>query len=304
MQNLITPLLKLPNNIFAKMELNNPGGSHKVRAARYIIQAAIDDKKIIPGKTTVIEKTGGNFGFGLLTACKEFGINVELAVGLGFSLKKRQYLESMGATLIGKDQLQAGKSPKEVVQYHLDHAEALGKHYYFTDQFNHSGSLYGHLHSTGPEIAQQLKQFTTNKQITFVSCAGTGASLMGIRQALIHQGFDVHTCLVEPENNNAEHNIFSEHRFEGMNVGVTPPFLDWNIVDSRYRVNQADMLATQQAFSVEHGYLVGNTSAACLAAAQYLARTTPHNILTMIYDSGLWYDDLLNHTKNNITCAI
>lgn len=297
MQNLITPLLQLPNNIFAKMELNNPGGSHKVRAARYIIQAAIDDQHIIPGKTTVIEKTGGNFGFGLLAACKEFGINVELAVGLGFSLKKRQYLESMGATLIGKDKLQAGWSPKEVVQYHLENAQALGKHYYFTDQFNHSGSLYGHLHSTGPEIAHQLKQFSQQKQITFVSCAGTGASLMGIRQALVHQGFDVHTCLVEPEDNDAEQNVFHEHRFEGMNVGVKPPFLDWDLIDSRYRVTQADMLAAQQAFAAEHGYLIGNTSAACLAGAQHLAKTSQHNILTIMYDSGLWYDDLLAQPK-------
>lgn len=302
MQDLMTPLLQLPNNIFAKMELNNPGGSHKVRAARYIIQNAIEEKKIIPGRTTVIEKTGGNFGFGLLAACKEFGINVELAVGLGFSLKKRQYLESMGATLIGKDKLQAGWSPKEIVQYHLENATALGKEYYFTDQFNHSGSLYGHLHSTGPEIAQQIKQFSSDTNITFVSCAGTGASLMGIRQALIHQGFNVHTCLVEPEGNDAQQNIFSEHRFEGMNVGVTPPFLDWNVIDSRYHVNQADMLSAQQSFAAEHGFLIGNTSAACLAGAKHLTQTTSHNILTIMYDSGLWYDDLLNQIDTK-TCA-
>jgi cysteine synthase len=48
-----------------------------------------------PGVTTVIEKTGGSFGFGLLAACHKYQVAVELAVGLGFSQTKRDLLECL-----------------------------------------------------------------------------------------------------------------------------------------------------------------------------------------------------------------
>ena len=78
---MITPIIKITDNIFAKFEAFNESGSHKVRAATFIIKNAIKQGKIIPGKTTVIEKTGGNFGFGLIYACNEFNVDVVKRVG-------------------------------------------------------------------------------------------------------------------------------------------------------------------------------------------------------------------------------
>jgi hypothetical protein len=61
----LTPLLAVQANWFVKMDCLLPGHSHKSRAAQYIVQAGIRDGLIIPGQTTLIEKTGGNFGLGL-----------------------------------------------------------------------------------------------------------------------------------------------------------------------------------------------------------------------------------------------
>ena len=128
---MITPLIEYDNNLLVKMEIFNASGSHKVRAARQIISSGIKRGEIIPHETTVIEKTGGNFGFGLISACQEFSVDLHLAVGLGFSKIKRQCLENLGATLIGKDLLANGKTPKEVVEYHLQHQESMGRKYFF-----------------------------------------------------------------------------------------------------------------------------------------------------------------------------
>lgn len=38
-------------------------------------------------------------------------------------------------------------------EWHLANAHALGKRYFYTDQFSNIGSLDAHLHETGPEIA-------------------------------------------------------------------------------------------------------------------------------------------------------
>lgn len=180
-----TLLEELFPGLLVKFECNNVAGSHKVRAAQYIIREGIASGKIVPGKTTVIEKTGGNFGFGLVVACQEYGIPVELAVGLSFSPIKRRCLEFFGAELIGLDMLEKGAKPREIVDWCLANQNSLGKEYFFTDQFNNPCSLEAHFSETGPEIAAQLAEhYPEVEELTFVSCGGTGASLTGIARAL------------------------------------------------------------------------------------------------------------------------
>lgn len=286
-----TPLREIEPGLLIKFELDNPGASHKARAARYIIRGAVETGHIVPGQTTVIEKTGGNFGFGLVLACAEIGVPVELAVGLSFSPLKRRLLELSGASLIGIDRLQAGATPREVIEWNLANARLLGKTYFYTDQFNNPRSIYAHEHETGPEIAQQLKEVDSIRTVSFVGCAGTGAHLTGISRALRLAGYAVNVILVEPAGCDSRAGVFVSHRFEGMAAGVTPPLLDWNLVADIVRVEHATMLATQKRFATMHGYLVGNTSAACISVASALAVSLPasHKVLTIAYDHGLWY---------------
>lgn len=286
-----TPIQEIEPGLLVKFECNNPSGSHKIRAARYIVQAALQSGDIIPGETTVIEKTGGNFGLGLTVACSEIGVPVELAVGLGFSPVKRRCLELFGAKLVGVDRLKAGSTPKEVVEWHIAHADVLEKNYFYTDQFSNRGSLDAHEQETGAEIVFQLKAWPDVRSIILVACAGTGASLTGIARGLQSAGYATDVVLVEPTGCDSQAGVFVDHRFEGMAVGVTPPLLDWSLVTGVIRIDLATMIATQNSFATTHGYFVGNTSAACLAATkQITARATAKcKILTLIYDYGLWY---------------
>jgi cysteine synthase len=286
-----TPLLEVLPGLLAKFECDNPGGSHKVRAARYIVNKAMERGEIIPGQTTVIEKTGGNFGFGLAIVCNEFKIPVELAVGLSFSPIKRHCLELFGAKLIGIDMLNAGSTPREVIEWHLAHARTFGKHYYYSDQFNNPDSVAAHELETGPEIIEQLRAWPHLKSLTLVKCAGTGASLTGIARSLIAAGYLTEIVLVEPLGCDSQSGIFTDHKFEGMAVGVKPPFVDWKLVSEVKRVGYEQMLICQREFARSHGYFVGNTAAACLLVAQELAPKTDetHKVLTLLYDHGLWY---------------
>ena len=68
-----TPLLKLNNfkdeyhlytNVYAKLEMYNPGGSIKDRAAYQIIKDALENN-LINKETTIVEPTSGNTGIGL-----------------------------------------------------------------------------------------------------------------------------------------------------------------------------------------------------------------------------------------------
>jgi cysteine synthase len=296
----VTELQEVLPGLLAKFECNNAGGSHKVRAARFIVDSAIASGAIVPGKSTVIEKTGGNFGFGLAIVCRSHNIRVELAVGLGFSPIKRHYLDLVGAHLIGVKMLQDGATPREVVEWHLEHAEALGRHYFYTDQFSNGASVAAHEFETGPEIAEQLKAWPNVRKLTFVACAGTGASLSGIARGLISAGYVVDVILVEPAGCDSRSNVFVEHKLEGMSVGVAPPFLDWSLITETRAITQESAVAAQLAFAQRTGYLVGNTTSACLSVAVPLAATMPadQKVLSVIYDSGLWYAPALRSTDN------
>lgn len=292
----VTDLREVLPGLLAKFECNNAGGSHKVRAARFIVDSAIESGAIVPGTTTVIEKTGGNFGFGLAVACRARDIRVELAVGLSFSPIKRHYLDLVGAHLIGVKMLQDGATPREVVEWHLEHADALGRHYFYTDQFSNGASVAAHEFETGPEIAEQLKAWPSVRKLTFVACAGTGASLTGIAKGLISAGYAVDVVLVEPAGCESRTNLFVEHKLEGMSVGVAPPFLDWALIKETCPVAHESVTAAQLAFAQRTGYLVGNTTSACLSVAIPIAATMPadQKALSVIYDHGLWYTPALS----------
>ncbi|RAS22825.1 PLP-dependent cysteine synthase family protein [Paraburkholderia bryophila] len=288
---LLTPLREVQPGLLLKFECDNPGGSHKVRAARFIVRNAIASGEIVPGRTTVIEKTGGNFGFGLAIACHAHGVPVHLAVGLGFSAVKRRCLELFGAQLIGLDMLERGATPREVVESHLTHQAEHERNYFYTDQFRNAGSVIAHEIETGPEIAAQLQAWPHVRQLTFVACAGTGASLVGIAKALKSAGYRVHVVLVEPQGCDSRNGVFTDHKLEGMSVGAAPPFLGWDLIDEVRTVSYEQVLSTRRTFACTSGFLVGNTTAACLSVAHGLARnaTREHKVLSILYDHGLWY---------------
>lgn len=292
LDHMVSPLLEVDLGILLKFECNNPGGSHKTRAARRIVQDAIAQGDIIPEHTTVIEKTGGNFGFGLAVACHEYGVSVELAVGLSFSPVKRHCLEIFGAQLIGLDMLGRGATPRDVVEWHLARAADMGKHYFYTDQFNNSKNVEAHEKETGAELAQQLRAWPEIERLMFVACAGTGASITGITRALRHHGYAVETILVEPAGCDASRGIFVDHKLEGMAVGVAPPLIDWSLIQSRETVRYEEMLETQRWLSRHSGYYIGNTSAACLSVARKFAtrnRDDHRKVIAIAYDHGHWY---------------
>lgn len=299
----MTELARYNDRLYTKLELNSLGGSHKYRAARHIVQRAIERGDIVPGQTTVIEKTGGNFGFGLLAACYRHNVAVDLAIGLSFSPLKRKLLECFGARLIGKDMLRQGMSPREVVDYHIQYQEKLGKQYYYTDQFNNVDGVEAHRINTGPELAAQLIEQRVGTRILFVGCAGTGASFTGVTQSLIDHGFEVDAVLVEPAECDIRKGLFADHRLEGMAVGVPPPFLDWSLVNEVCAVSLEETLEAQRHFYMNNGIHIGNTSAGCFAVAKQLLDRSDYQdkvVVTMAYDSGLWYADILEEAREAV----
>ncbi len=216
---------------------------------------------------------------------------MELAVGLSFSPIKRRYLEWIGCSLVGIDELSRGAKPKEVLEWRLAHAEQLGRSYYYPDQFNNPRCVEAHEFDTGRELVAQLGRWPDIRQIRLVACAGTGAHLTGIARALRGANYLLDVTLVEPAGCDSREGTFVDHALEGMSVGVRPPLLDWSLVDQTRHVTVQEAQAARQWLASSQGFFVGPTSGAYLAIARQLACEVEAScrVVTLAYDHGAWY---------------
>lgn len=76
-----TPLVHLARmfagsgvHVFGKLEKANPGGSIKDRAAQAMLESALADGTVVPGRTVVVESSSGNLGIALAQLCAYYGV--------------------------------------------------------------------------------------------------------------------------------------------------------------------------------------------------------------------------------------
>lgn len=284
-----TPLIRVDGNILVKLENYNPTGSHKYRAAKFIINKAIADRHLKPGgKKRIIEKSGGNLGVGLAFEAGRLGIGVDLVIGLSFSPLKRSLCQQFGAKLIGLELLQEGLQPKQIISKVL---KENGEEYFFTNQFNNVENLRAHYEETGTEILSQLQdEKLEQKEIILVKGAGTGASITGISQRLKENLNKFRVFLVNPSGCDLEKKVFKDHIMEGTMVGVYPPFLNLNSINEVIPVTNEQAIEGQKMFARKTGIFPGVSSGANFYAASVISEKFKDSIiLTVAYDWGEGY---------------
>src|SRR6188474_2477888 len=87
-----TPMVQLTRlagdagaEVFAKLEMFNPGGSVKDRIGVAMIEAAEAEGRIEPGRTTIVEATSGNTGIALAFVCAAKGYDLILTLPQGMA---------------------------------------------------------------------------------------------------------------------------------------------------------------------------------------------------------------------------
>jgi N-(2-amino-2-carboxyethyl)-L-glutamate synthase len=98
-----TPLIELTKvfspmrfQLFAKLEVVNPGGSMKDRPAFEMLRKALESGDITSG-TVVIESSSGNMGIGLAQACSYFGLRFICVADSMTTIQNIRILQAYGA---------------------------------------------------------------------------------------------------------------------------------------------------------------------------------------------------------------
>ena len=95
-----TPLVRLRGeNIYAKAEFLNPGGSIKDRVALAMLEGAERDGRLRPD-SIIVEPTSGNTGIGVALIGRLKGYKVRIVMPQGMSEERKKIIRALGAELI------------------------------------------------------------------------------------------------------------------------------------------------------------------------------------------------------------
>jgi cysteine synthase B len=187
-----TPLMELTRlhdnpkvKIFGKLEGDNPGGSVKDRAAKSMIQGALERGEIKAG-TKLIEATSGNTGIALAMIARLYGIEIELAMPSNSTKERILTMEAFGARVTLTETIEAAR----------DYAVEKSKsgEYILLNQFENPDNYLAHYRTTGPEIYRD----TQGKITHFVSSMGTTGTIMGTSMYLKEQNAAIQIVGCQP----------------------------------------------------------------------------------------------------------
>ena len=276
-KNLLTP-------IYAKLERFNPAGSAKDRAAKYMLESAIE-KGLVKKDTVIIEPTSGNTGIGLAAACITLGLKVILTMPDTMSKERISLLKAYGAEIV----LTEGKLGMNGA---IKKAEELSKEYknsFVPGQFTNPSNAQAHFETTGPEIWED----TDGKVDIFIASVGTGGTITGVGEYLKKQNPDIKIIAVEPESSAVlSGHIAGSHKIQGIGAGCVPEILNTEIYDEVIAIADDDAFVSAKALARTEGILAGISSGAVMKAAEIVA-SRPENadkmIVTLLTDTGERY---------------
>ncbi|GMO64850.1 MAG: cysteine synthase A [Rickettsiales bacterium] len=283
-----TPIIKLSKidfpvgiNLYAKLELWNPGGSVKDRVGQSIIKDAEDSGKLKKGGT-IIEATAGNTGIGIAFAAIGKGYNVKFVVPEKYSQEKQDIMRILGAEVINTPRDKGMTGGLEKIQELLKE----NPDYVYVDQYKNKANPKAHYETTGPEIYRDLD----GKVDYFIAGAGSGGTISGVGKYLKEQDKNIKIVLADPVNsivggpatNPTYHSVI-----EGVGSSFVPGIYDASVVDEVIRVNDEEGLPEIKLLAKREGILAGGSSGLILAAARKLAeKVKTGNIVVVLTDRG------------------
>jgi len=277
-----TPLLRLKGeNVFAKAEFLNPGGSIKDRVALAMLEGAERAGRLRPD-SIIMEPTSGNTGIGVALVGRLKGYTVRVVMPEGMSEERKKLIRALGAELILTPDAEGIAGAVRRVR----EMAAADPRIYVPQQFENPDNPRCHYEETAHELWRQM----SGDVACFVAGVGSGGTLQGVGKFLREHKPGVRIVAVEPRNVSAllghEPGL---HQIQGIGDGFIPAILDVSLVDEVVEVSDEDAIATTRQLGRDHGLLVGISSGANVWAARQLARKIRGHIATVLPDRAERY---------------
>jgi cysteine synthase A len=277
-----TPVIQLKGeNVFAKAEFLNPGGSIKDRVALAMIEGAERDNRLNKD-SIIVEPTSGNTGIGIALVGHLKGYKVIIVMPENMSIERKKLIRTLGAELILTPE---GEGIKGSVDYVKKMAEE-DPNVVVCQQFENPDNPRIHYEETAHELWRQMR----GEIDSFVAGVGSGGTLQGVGKFLKEHNSDIRIVAVEPKNVSA---ILGHepglHQIQGIGDGFIPEILDVSMVDEVIEVTDEDAIEITRQLGRNYGLMVGISSGANVWAARQLSGKHKGNITTVLPDRAERY---------------
>ncbi len=281
-----TPLVKLNHmgfaegrNVFAKLELFNPGGSVKDRMGAALVRDAEERGALKPGYT-ILEATAGNAGIGIALAALGKGYRVIFAVPEKFSEEKQVIMRAFGAEIVHTPKekgMQGAIEKVEELKTQVEHPVTLS-------QFSNPANPRAHYETTGPEIWEDLD----GRVDYFVAGAGSGGTLTGAGKYLREKNPDVKIIMADPVGSTMGGGEAGCYAIEGIGNTFMPETMDISLVSKVYKILDEEAVEELRLLARKEGILAGTSSGAALSAARRAADEAPRgsDLVVVLPDRG------------------
>lgn len=274
-----TPLVEIPRmspnpavRIFAKLEMLNPTGSVKDRAAKYLIEDLEERGRLRPG-SIILEPTSGNTGIALAMIGRRKGYRVALVMPDNVTNERRQMAALFGAEVIDSPGA-LGSNGAIALAKHLC---ARDERFVMPYQYGNPANARAHEETTGPEILADCPEIDA-----FVAGLGTSGTLMGVARYLGRAKPGVRIVAAEPLPGESVQGLRS------LEEGFIPELLDPTLLDAKYLVSNRDSLAALRDLVFREGIFGGPSCGAVLVAAAREAQRMERGTIVALLPDGGW----------------
>jgi cysteine synthase B len=272
-----TPLVRLErlnktnNQLYVKLEGDNPAGSVKDRAALNMISSAESKGFISPGDT-IIEATSGNTGIALAMVCAIKGYKLILIMPENMSLERRAAMTAYGAEILLVTELEGMEGARDLALKMQNDNEG-----FVLNQFANEDNLEAHFNSTGPEIWKD----TDGKVTHFVASMGTTGTIVGTAKYLKSMNPKIKIIGVQPEEGSSIPGIRKWPK-----EYIPKIFNDKNIDEIIY-ISQNDAESMTRELAKKEGIFSGPSSGGTtLVALEIAKKVNDAIIVSIICDRG------------------
>lgn len=275
---------ELKARVLVKLELFNPAGSVKDRAALKMIEDA-EEKGIVTEGAVIIEPTSGNTGIGLASVAASKGYRTIMTMPETMSIERRKLLAGYGAEIVltdGKEGMKGAIKKADELAESIPGGVVLG-------QFVNPANPAAHYETTGAEIWED----TDGNVDYFVAGVGTGGTITGNGRYLKEKNPFIKVVAVEPVSSPVlSGGEAGPHGLQGIGAGFVPEILDTQIYDEVFKVREEEAYLAARELAHREGILVGISSGAALYAAMEIAgreENAGKTIVVLLPDTGERY---------------
>ena len=284
-----TPLVPLARfsdrsdiELWAKLEMRNPGGSAKDRSAARMIDDALAEGRIARG-STIIESTSGNLGIGLARACRLHGLGLICVVDSRTDAGKIEKIRDLGGVVrvVSEPDPRTG----ELLAARLALVKRLVEltpGAWWPNQYANESNPAAH-RETMAEIDAALDG---KLDVLFVATSTTG-TLRGCCDYLVDAGRETEVVAVDALGSVLFGGKRAPRRLPGMGAGVTTALSKRAWFDRLIRVSDLESVIGCRRLLAREGIFAGASSGGVAMAMESIAPLLePGTRCAMIFPDG------------------